>query len=378
MNASIYTLRKTDTEGSAARLGEVRLPHGVVPTPAFMPVGTQATVKALTPDQLRATGASICLGNTYHLYLRPGAELVAAHGGLHKFMAWDGPILTDSGGFQVFSLSQLRKIDDDGVDFQSHIDGSKHRFTPEHSIQVQEHLGADIIMCFDECPPADGSKEVILKAMERTTRWAERCLEAQRRDDQALFGIVQGGVDPELRTQHAKEMTKLDFPGFAIGGLSVGETFDEMVDTLDVVPPLLPEDKPRYLMGVGRPLDIIEAVLRGVDMFDCVMPTRNARMNSVYTSEGRLNIKNARFKDDLGPLDPQCNCLCCTRFTRAYLRHLVVAKELLVNTLLTIHNLTHYQTLMTEIRSAIPGGGLRDIVVRERALEAQRTQESTE
>jgi len=376
MNQPIYNQRVTDAEGSKARLGEVRLPHGVVPTPAFMPVGTQATVKALTPDQLRDTGASICLGNTYHLYLRPGAELVAAHGGLHGFMGWDGPILTDSGGFQVFSLSHMRKVDDDGVDFQSHIDGSKHRFTPEHAIQVQELLGADIIMCFDECPPADGSKEVILKAMERTTRWAERCLEAHSRKDQALFGIVQGGVDPELRTQHAKEMTRLDFPGFAIGGLSVGETFEEMVSTLDVVTPLLPQDKPRYLMGVGRPLDIVEAVVRGVDMFDCVMPTRNARMNTVYTSEGRLNIRNTRFKNDLGPLDPDCVCLCCTRFTRAYLRHLVIAKELLVHTLLTIHNLTHYQKLMTEIRTAIASGGLGEIVARERILEANRSQET--
>ena len=372
MNEKIYSLRSKDVEGSQARLGEVRLPHGVVPTPAFMPVGTQATVKALTPDQLRSTGASICLGNTYHLYLRPGAELVAAHGGLHNFMSWDGPILTDSGGFQVFSLAQLRKMDDDGVTFQSHIDGSKHRFTPEHSIRVQELLGADIIMCFDECPPADGSKEVVLKAMERTTRWAERCLEAHTREDQALFGIVQGGVDPELRRQHAKEMTKLEFPGFAIGGLSVGETFEEMVTTLDVVTPLLPEDKPRYLMGVGRPLDLVEAVVRGVDMFDCVMPTRNARMNSVYTSQGRLNIRNARFKDDLGPLDPECPCVCCTQFSRAYLRHLVIAKELLVHTLLTIHNLTHYQRLMAEVRLAISQGGLSAIVERERKLEALR------
>jgi queuine tRNA-ribosyltransferase len=335
-----------------ARAGIFSTPHGELKTPIFAPVGTQATVKTLTPAQLEELGASLVLANTYHLYLRPGDELLAELGGLHNFMQWPGPMLTDSGGFQVFSLAQTRKIDDEGVTFKSHIDGSTHRFTPEKSIQIQENLGADIIMAFDEC--SDPNDHVYSKtAMERTHRWAERCLAAKQRDDQALFGIIQGGVNPGLRTESAKFIASLPCPGIAIGGLSVGETKEEMHATLDLVTPLLPENKPRYLMGVGTPEDLINGIARGIDIFDCVLPTRLARHNAVFSSEGRLNLMNASFARDSHPIDETCTCYTCRTFTRAYLRHLIVAKELLAGTLLSIHNLHALIQLVNDIRESI-------------------------
>ncbi len=343
-----------------ARTGLFHTPHGDLQTPVFAPVGTQATVKTLTPLQVETLGASLVLSNTYHLYLRPGDELVAEMGGLHKFMQWSGPMLTDSGGFQVFSLAQMRKIDDDGVTFKSHIDGSTHRFTPEKSIAIQENLGADIIMAFDECSdPTDRAYTKI--AMDRTHRWAERSLDAKRRPDQALFGIVQGGVDPELRAVSAAFIASLSFPGIAIGGLSVGESKDEMHAMLDVVTPLLPENKPRYLMGVGAPEDLINGVLRGIDIFDCVLPTRLARHHAAFSPDGRLNMMNASFARDTRPLDESCDCYTCQAFTRAYLRHLIMAKELLAGTLLSIHNLRALIRLMEEIRAAIANGTFNNI-----------------
>jgi queuine tRNA-ribosyltransferase len=306
-------------------------------------------------------GASLVLANTYHLYLRPGDELVRDLGGLHQFMQWPRPLLTDSGGFQVFSLGGTNRIDDDGVTFKSHIDGSTHRFTPEKSIAIQENLGADIIMAFDECADPN-DRAYIKKAMDRTHRWAERCLAAKTRDDQALFGIVQGGVDPDLRAESAAFISALPFPGIAIGGLSVGETKAEMHATLDAVTPLLPEGKPRYLMGVGTPEDLIEGVRRGVDIFDCVLPTRLARHHSAFAPEGRLNLMNASFARDERPIDPSCDCYTCRTFTRAYLRHLIVAKELLAGTLLSIHNLRALIRLMEEMRAAIQAGNFEQNV----------------
>ena len=344
-----------------ARTGIFSTPHGELQTPVFAPVGTQATVKTLTPEHLKGINASLVLSNTYHLYLRPGDELVRDMGGLHKFMQWPNPMLTDSGGFQVFSLSGTRKIDDDGVTFKSHIDGSTHRFTPEKSIAIQENLGADIIMAFDECSdPNDLAYSKI--AMDRTHRWAERSLKAKTRADQALFGIVQGGVNPNLRTESAIFISSLDTPGVAIGGLSVGETKEEMHNTLDVVLPLLPENKPRYLMGVGTPEDIINGVARGVDIFDCVLPTRLARHHSAFTPEGRLNMMNATFARDQRPLDETCDCYTCQTFTRAYIRHLIVAKELLAGTLLSIHNLRALIRLMESIRGYIADGSFESRV----------------
>ena len=338
-----------------ARAGVFHTPHGDLETPVFAPVGTQATVKMLTPAQLGELGASLVLANTYHLYLRPGDELVAEMGGLHQFMQWPHPMLTDSGGFQVFSLAQTRKIDDDGVTFKSHIDGSAHRFTPEKSIQIQNNLGADIIMAFDECSdPNDHAYSKI--AMERTHRWAERSLRAHTRPDQALFGILQGGVDPDLRAASAQFISSLPFLGIAIGGLSVGETKDEMHATLDLVMPLLPENKPCYLMGVGTPEDLIDGIARGIDMFDCVLPTRLARHNAAFSSEGRLNLMNATFAHDKRPIDESCTCYTCQAFTRAYLRHLIVAKEMLAGTLLSIHNLHALIQLVKGIRQMIIDG----------------------
>jgi queuine tRNA-ribosyltransferase len=335
-----------------ARAGTFITPHGQLETPVFAPVGTQASVKTLTPAQLDELGASLILSNTYHLYLRPGDELLRELGGLHEFMQWPGPMLTDSGGYQVFSLAQTRKIDDDGVTFKSHIDGSTHRFTPEKSIHIQENLGADIIMAFDECSdPNDHAYTRI--AMQRTHRWAERCLTAKTRADQALFGIVQGGVSPHLRTASAQFIASLPFPGIAIGGLSVGETKEEMHTTLDLVTPLLPENKPRYLMGVGTPEDLINGISRGVDIFDCVLPTRLARHNAAFSSEGRLNLMNAAFTRDQRPIDESCDCYTCQKFTRAYLRHLIMAKELLAGTLLSIHNLHALIQLVKDIRESI-------------------------
>jgi queuine tRNA-ribosyltransferase len=343
------------TKNIRARAGTFATPHGILQTPVFAPVGTQAAVKALTPAQVADLGASLVLSNTYHLYLRPGDDLVAELGGLHRFMRWPHPMLTDSGGFQVFSLSQTRKVDEDGVTFKSHIDGSEHRFTPERSIRIQENLGADIIMAFDEC--ADPNDHAYIKdAMERTHRWAERGLKAKRRADQALFGIVQGGIDPDLRAASAEFIASLDTPGIAIGGLSVGETKDEMHATLDVVTPLLPENKPRYLMGVGTPEDIINGIARGIDIFDCVLPTRLARHHAAFSPEGRLNMMNAAFARDERPIDETCDCYTCQNFTRAYIRHLIVAKELLAGTLLSIHNLRALIRLVEEIRGYIVDG----------------------
>lgn len=342
-------------QSGRARVGVFHTPHGDLPTPVFAPVGTQATVKTLTPAQLNELGASLVLSNTYHLYLRPGDELVRLMGGLHNFMQWWGPILTDSGGFQVFSLAQTRKIDDDGVTFKSHIDGLTHRFTPEKSIQIQENLGADIIMAFDECSdPNDHAYSKI--AMERTHSWAERSLNAKTRDDQALFGIIQGGINPDLRIASTQLISSLPFPGIAIGGLSVGESKDEMLAMLDTIEPHLPVEKPRYLMGVGTPEDLIKGIARGVDIFDCVLPTRLARHHAAFSSDGRLNLMNAAFARDPRPIDETCKCYTCQTFSRAYLRHLIVAKELLAGTLLSIHNLYALVQLVKNIRQMIIDG----------------------
>lgn len=348
-----YRLLATDGQ---ARLGLFRTPHGDIRLPGFAPVGTQATVKTLSPEEVRGVGCDLVLANTYHLYLRPGAERVARFGGLHRFMGWDGPILTDSGGFQVFSLSGLRKVDADGVTFQSHIDGSRHRFTPELVMAVQAQLGADIIMCLDECPdPLD--RRYNEEALERTHAWARRCAESQQRPhEQALFGIVQGGIFPDLRRQSALTLTALNLPGYAIGGLAVGETKEQMYATLDVTTPLLPADRPRYLMGVGAPEDIVEAVARGVDLFDSVMPTRVARHGAFFTARGRRNLRNAAFADVAGPLEAGCDCYTCTRFATGYVHHLFRAGEIFGLRLLTLHNLRFMQRLMQSIRDHIAAG----------------------
>jgi queuine tRNA-ribosyltransferase len=337
-----------------ARAGRLRLGRGhVVETPVFMPVGTQGTVKAVTTGELRGMGARIILGNTYHLYLRPGHERVERLGELPKFMGWDGPILTDSGGFQVFSLAGINKIDDEGVTFQSHIDGSRHRFTAELSMEIQRGLGSDIVMAFDQCPPYPATPDEVRTAMRRTLKWAERGLQVSLKPHQARFGIFQGGLYEDLRVQSARELTALPFDGFAIGGLSIGETPELMQKMAHYAAPLLPADKPRYLMGVGRPEDLVEGVRAGIDMFDCVMPTRNARNGQLFTSRGKVNIKNARYADDASPLDPECPCEACTGYSRAYLRHLFVCGEMLSARLNSIHNLTYYLRLMNAMRGAI-------------------------
>ena len=341
-----------------ARLGRLTLSHGEVETPIFMPVGTQATVKTLTPEDLYEIGAGIILSNTYHLYLRPGEELVAKAGGLHKFMNWKRNILTDSGGFQVFSLSKLRKISDEGVEFQSHIDGSRHFLTPEKVMDIEQKLGADIAMCFDECAPYPSSYEEAERAVDRTTLWAKRCRDVHRRTDQALFGIVQGNVFPDQRARSAEELIKLDFPGYAIGGLSVGEPKQNMYEILDYLHPLLPADKPRYLMGVGEPEDLIEGVKRGVDMFDCVLPTRLARHGTAYTYRGKLTVRNAAYREDSTPIDSHCDCYVCRNYSRAYLRHLIKAEEILAHRLLSYHNVYFLVQLMVKIRNAIREGNL--------------------
>jgi len=346
---------KLISQEGRARAGIYTTPHGNLLTPLFAPVGTQGSVKSVSPEQLESLNASLILANTYHLYLRPGDELIAGLGGLHKFMHWDYPILTDSGGFQVFSLADSRKIDSDGVTFKSHIDGSTHRITPEKSISIQENLGGDIIMAFDECTsPYDLYRNEI--ALERTHAWAVRCIKAKTRQDQALFGIIQGGIYPELRKRSADYLSSLDFPGYAIGGLSVGETKSETLSILELVDANLPVDKPRYLMGVGSPEDLVTGVLRGVDIFDCVLPTRLARHHVAITRIGRLNIANAKFSSDSLPIDESCICYACRNFSRAYLRHLVLAKEILGATLLTIHNLNTLISLMSDIRLAIVQG----------------------
>jgi queuine tRNA-ribosyltransferase len=338
-----------------ARAGVFHTPHGDIPTPIFAPVGTQATVKSLTPAQLEDLQTSLVLANTYHLYLRPGADLVAEMGGLHTFMQWTGPILTDSGGFQVFSLASMRKIDADGVTFKSHIDGSSHRFTPEKAVEIQQKLGADIIMAFDECaPPHDRHYNQL--ALERTHTWAERCLKAKSRPDQALFGIVQGGVFADLREKSARYIASLGFPGHAIGGLSVGESKEEMYAMIACVDDILPEDKPRYLMGVGTPEDLLNGIQRGIDIFDCVLPTRLARHQAAMTRFGRINLMNATHARDPRPIDQGCSCYTCQKFSRAYLRHLIVAREMLASTLISIHNIATLLTLVRDARAAIQAG----------------------
>jgi queuine tRNA-ribosyltransferase len=339
---------------SGARLGRLHTPHGIIDTPAFMPVGTQATVKSMSPEELKEMDAHIILSNTYHLFLRPGHEIVKEAGGLHRFMNWDRPILTDSGGFQVFSLSEMRKITEEGVHFRSHLNGDKLFISPEKSVEIQNALGADIIMAFDECPPYPADYDYVKQSLERTTRWAERCLASHARpNEQALFGIVQGGMYEDLRRQSAAELTSLDFPGYAIGGLSVGEPKALMYEVLDYTVPLLPEDKPRYLMGVGSPDALIEGAIRGIDMFDCVLPTRIARNGTTMTSQGRLVIRNAKYARDYGPLDPECGCYTCRHYSRAYLRHLIKADEIFGVRLTTYHNLYFLLQLMREIRQAI-------------------------
>lgn len=346
-----------------ARRGQLQFARGVVDTPAFMPVGTYGTVKAMTPDEVAALGAQIILGNTFHLMLRPGTEIIGAHGDLHDFMGWQGPILTDSGGFQVFSLGDLRKITERGVEFQSPKDGSRWFLGPEESMQVQRELGSDIVMAFDECTPYPASYEEAQQSMRLSMRWAERCKDAHGDNPNALFGIVQGGMYPDLRQESLDKLTQIGFDGYAIGGLSVGEPKDEMFKTLDDLMPKMPTEQPRYLMGVGTPADLVEGVLRGVDMFDCVMPTRNARNGHLFTSQGVIKIRNSVNKHSTEPLDPACDCYTCQNYSRAYLHHLDRCHEILGARLNTIHNLRYYQALMFGLREAIQQGRLSDFVV---------------
>ena len=360
MYAVKYELIKTCKQ-TGARLGRLHTTHGVIETPIFMPVGTQATVKAMTPEELKEIGSQIILSNTYHLYMRPGHDLIERAGGLHKFMNWDKPILTDSGGFQVFSLGPLRKIKEEGVEFRSHLDGSKHFLSPEKATEIQNALGSDIIMAFDECAPYPADRQYVKNSLERTTRWLERCKAAHKYPEkQALFGIVQGGMYKELREQSAKEITAIDLPGYAIGGLSVGEPKDMMYEVLDYTVPLLPEDKPRYLMGVGSPDDLLEGVLRGIDMFDCVLPTRIARNGTAMTSQGKVVVRNASYAEDFTSLDPECDCYTCKNYTKAYLRHLIKCNEILGARLLTIHNLHFLLKMMENVREAIKEDRLLD------------------
>jgi queuine tRNA-ribosyltransferase len=345
---------------SQARLGRVETDHGSFTTPAFLPVGTQGTVKSLTPEELVEIGVEAILGNTYHLYLRPGHETVGRLGGLHTFIHWERPILTDSGGFQIFSLGSLRKLSEEGVTFQSHLDGSSHFLTPEKVMEIQRVLGPDIAMVLDECVPYPSAYEYVKTSMERTSRWARRCLEARRETDPALFAIVQGGIHRDLREESAQRLVEMDFHGYAIGGLSVGEPKSAMSDVLEWTTPLLPESTPRYLMGVGTPEDIIDAVMLGVDFFDCVLPTRNARNGTLFTSSGKISIKQAQYTEDGKPVDETCACYTCRHYSRAYLRHLYLAKEILSSRLNTIHNLYYYINLLLKIREAIQEGRLLD------------------
>ena len=339
-----------------ARAGTLRTPHGAVQTPTFMPVGTKATVKGLTPGDLRTIGAGIVLGNTYHLYLRPGSDLVQEAGGLHAFSGWEGPMLTDSGGYQVFSLAKTRRISENGVEFTSVYDGSVHAFTSELTTRVQEDLGADVAMVLDECPPAGADQQYHAESLRRTARWAERCKAAHGKRDQALFGIVQGGLFADLRRESLERTVAIGFDGYAVGGLSVGESREEMLETLEVVAPELPPEKPRYFMGIGDPVGILQVIALGVDMFDCVLPTRLARHGAALTAEGRLNLRNARFRRDLGRLDPECGCEACTDYSRAYLAHLVREDEILGHRLITLHNVYFMTDLCRRARGAITGG----------------------
>ncbi len=351
-----FSLLKKDLK-TAARLGKMITQHGEINTPVFMPVGTQATVKTLSPEDLVNLGAEIILSNTYHLFLRPGHDLVREFGGVQKFMSWNRPVLTDSGGFQVFSLAELRKITEEGVTFQSHIDGgAKHFISPEYAVEIQEALGADIIMVFDECVPFPATQDYAQESLERTLRWAKRCRDSKKDTGQALFGIVQGGMYPGLRKRSAEALVDIGFDGYAVGGLSVGETKPVMYEMIEATVPSLPEDQPRYLMGVGTPEDLVEGVDRGIDMFDCVMPTRNARNGTFFTSFGKVSIRNARYERDPLPLDPGCRCYTCMNFTRAYLRHLFNAGEVLALRLGTIHNVHFYLELMRRVRTAITQG----------------------
>ena len=353
MTAVTYELIKTDSR-TKARRGRVTTPHGVIETPVFMPVGTAATVKAMRPEEIKEMGAEIVLSNTYHLYLRPGHEVVKAAGGLHKFMNWDRPILTDSGGFQVFSLGAMRKIREEGVEFRSHIDGSRHMLSPEKSMEIQNALGSDIIMAFDECAPYPADRKYVKDSLERTTRWLKRCKEYHKDTErQSLFGIMQGGMYKDLRRESAEQIVELDLPGYAIGGLSVGEPKEIMYDVMDECVDYLPKEKPRYLMGVGSPDCLFEGVERGIDMFDCVLPTRIARHGMAMTSQGRVNIKNARYERDFTPLDPECDCYTCRNYSKAYLRHLFKADEILSSMLMTNHNLHFLVKTMQNIRKSI-------------------------
>ena len=356
-----FKLLKKDA-GCEARLGKILTQHGEVNTPVFMPTGTQATVKALVPERIKELGAEIILSNTYHLYLRPGHKLIRDLGGLHKFMNWNRPILTDSGGFQVYSLETLRKITDEGVMFQSHIDGSKHFMSPESVIEIQEALGSNIMMCFDDCTPYPVDFDYAEKSLSMTIRWARRCKNSRNNSNQALFGIIQGGIYPELRKRGLEELAEIGFDGYALGGLSVGEPKSAMREIIEDITPLLPKDKPRYLMGVGTPEDIVECVGRGVDMFDCVMPTRNARNGMLFTNDGKVVIKNSRYRNDDSPVDGLCDCYTCKNYSRAYLRHLFIAKEILAIILNTIHNVRYYMNLMERIREAIKDDTYEDFM----------------
>ena len=366
-----YRLRQQDPR-SQARLGQLRVSRAVIDTPAFMPVGTLGPVKGLEPEDLHAMGFRLLLNNAYHLYLRPGHKVVAEMGGLHAFTGWSGAILTDSGGFQIFSLAKLCKVTDEGVMFQSHIDGSTHFITPETAIEIQESLGADIMMAFDQCVALPASRDVVEEGVRRTKLWAERCQAGRRRSDQALFGIVQGGLDPDLRVQSARDLTAMGFEGYAVGGLSVGESKAEMHTMLDATVPELPENKPRYLMGVGHPEDLIEGVSRGIDLFDCVVPSRHGRTGSLFTTGGRVVIKQAQYVRDERPIDPDCGCPVCARYSRAYLHHLYSVKEMLASRLNTIHNLWYFSDFMRRLRTAIAQGSFpefRDAFYRSHAQE---------
>jgi len=354
-----YRLRQQDPR-SRARLGQLRTSRAVIDTPAFMPVGTLGPVKGLEPDDLQSLGFRLILNNAYHLYLRPGHKVVAEMGGLHAFTGWPGAILTDSGGFQIFSLAKLCKITDEGVMFQSHIDGSTHFIAPETAVEIQESLGADIMMAFDQCVALPATRDVVHEGVRRTKLWAERCQASRRRNDQALFGIVQGGLDRELRVQSARDLTAMGFDGYAVGGLSVGESKPDMYEMLDVTVPELPEDKPRYLMGVGHPEDLVEGVARGIDMFDCVVPSRHGRTGSLFTAHGKVVIKQAQYARDERPIDPECGCPVCGRYSRAYLHHLFTAKEMLGVRLNTLHNLWYFSDFMRRMRTAIAQGSFSE------------------
>ena len=356
-----FTLLASDT-ATAARRGSFTTSHGVIETPVFMPVGTRATVKGVTTPQLRDLGAQVLLSNTYHLFLRPGSDVVREAGGLHRFMNWDRAILTDSGGFQIFSLADTLKLSDNGVEFRSILDGAKHFWTPEENMRIQAGLGADIIMQLDQCPPYPAERELVATAVRRSADWAARCRTAHRREDQALFGIVQGGVFEDLRLESVSRLVELDLPGYGIGGYSVGEPHELMLESLGPVCEAMPADKPRYLMGVGNPTTILQAIGLGVDMFDCVLPTRTARMGTAFSSAGRMNLRNAQFARDFGPLDPRCTCTTCTEYSRAYLRHLVTTKEMLASTLLSLHNLHFLLDLTARARVAIEQGRYGDFL----------------